>query len=339
LPKACLHACAITPSGDRLWDGRCPRTPAGLAALTARCSTRSALAVEASTPTWHVADALLGSVGDRRMVDPLKTTRKAGDAATTDRLDARRLAEALRRDRVVGIYAPSLATREVRERCRSRHARVQGRPALITRLRAGVRRQGRADARRLARTADDGWLEGLGLPPQAAARVARRRRVLTTVRHEAAQAEADVRRLSDADPMAIPLPHVRGMGPVLAVTIRAAIADIRRFPTGGHVARYAGLVPRVDASAGRVRYGRITRRGAPWWRWALIEAAIHGTTRRDRIGRGGRGLAVRKGALTARVALARVWCAEIPERWSAVAGWPLQDGGVEVSTDHAGVVP
>jgi transposase len=295
LHKAFFQACAITPSGDPLWEGRFPRTPAGLAALTARCSTRSALAVEASTPTWHFADALIGSVGDLRIVDPLKTKLKAGYAAKTDRLDARRLADALRRDSVVGIYYPSLATREVRELCRSRHALVHVRTALINRLRAVLLRQGLADARRLAKTADDGWLEGLGLPPQAAASVARLRRVLTTVRHEAAQAEAEVRRLSDADPIAITLQQLRGIGPVLALTIRAEIADVRRFPTGGHVASYAGLVPRVDASAGRVRYGRITRRGSPWLRWALIEAAIHGTTRSDRIGRWGRGVAVRKG--------------------------------------------
>ena len=318
LHKAFFQACAVTPSGDRLWEGRFPRTDAGMEALTARCTTRTALAVEASTPTWHFADALVGAVGDLRIVDPLKTKLKAGYAAKTDRLDARRLADALRRDSVVGIYYPPPAIREVRELCRARHALVQVRTALINRLRAVLLRQGVADARRLAKTRDDRWLAALHLPPQAAASVARLRQVLTVVRAETAQAEAEVRRTSDSDPIAITLQQLRGIGPVLALTIRAEIADIRRFPTPGQLASYAGLVPRVDASAGRVRYGRITRRGSPWLRWALIEAAIHGTTRTDRIGRWGRGLAVRKGALKARVALARVLCEEIHRLWSAV---------------------
>lgn len=64
---------------------------------------RTALAVEASTPTWHFADAVHSHVGDLRIVDPVKTKLKAGYAAKTDRLDARRLADALRRDSVVGI--------------------------------------------------------------------------------------------------------------------------------------------------------------------------------------------------------------------------------------------
>lgn len=318
LHKAFFQACAVTPTGDRLWEGRFPRTGAGIEALTARCTARTALAVEASTPTWQFADALVGAVGDLRIVDPLKTKLKAGYAAKTDRLDARRLADALRRDSVVGIYYPPLAIREVRELCRARYALVQVRTALINRLRAVLLRQGIADARRLAKTADDGWLARLELPPQAGASVARLRHVLGVVRTEAAQAEVDVRRRADADPLAITLQQLRGIGPVLALTIRAEIADIRRFPTAGHLASYAGLVSRVDASAGRIRYGRITRRGSPWLRWALIEAAIHGKTRSDRIGRWGRGLAVRKGALKARVALARVLCEEIHRLWSAV---------------------
>src|SRR5206468_11458355 len=97
LHKAFFQACAVTPTGERVWEGRFPRTAAGLEALTARCTPRSALAVEASTPTWHFADALVGAVGDLRIVDPLRTKLKAGDAATTDRVDARRPRDALQR--------------------------------------------------------------------------------------------------------------------------------------------------------------------------------------------------------------------------------------------------
>ncbi len=319
LHKAFFQACAVDSTGDRLWEGRFPRTAAGLEALTARCTRRTALAVEASTPTWHFADGIVQAVGNLRIVDPLKTKLKAGYAAKTDRLDARRLADALRRDSVVGIYYPPLAIRELRELCRARHALVQARTALINRLRAVLLRQGLADARRLAKTPDDGWLAELALPPRAAASVTMLRHVLATLRTEAARAEAEVRRATDADPIAIRLQQLRGIGPVLALTIRAEIGQIQRFPTGAHLASYAGLVPRVEMTGGRYRYGRITKRGSPWLRWALIEAAIHGPTRSDRIGRWGRSLAMKKGVLKARVALARVLCEEIHRLWSGIA--------------------
>ena len=53
LHQAFFQACAVTASGDRAWEGRFPRSDAGIAALLARCDRRTAVAVEASTPTWH----------------------------------------------------------------------------------------------------------------------------------------------------------------------------------------------------------------------------------------------------------------------------------------------
>jgi transposase len=123
------------------------------------------------------------------------------------------------------------------------------------------------------------------------------------------------------------LQEVRGLGPVLGLMIRAEVGDIGRFPTGGHLASYAGLVPRVEASAGRLRYGRITKRGSPWLRWALIEAAMHGP---QRIGCGGSvGPTVgasAKGALKARVAYARQLCHEIHAVVGARVAWTSSPG-------------
>jgi transposase len=319
LHKAFFQACAVTPTGTRVWEDRFPRTDAGIAALLARCGPRTALAVEASTPTFHFADALGTGVGELRIVDPVKTKLKAGYAAKTDRLDARRLADALRRDSVVGIYYPPVAIRELRELCRYRHALVQVRTAVINRLRAVLLRQGLLEGRRLARSRSDAWLVTLELPPRAAASVAGLRALLTTVRTAVTAADRDVHQAAADDPIVQHLQAIVGIGPVLGLLIRAEIGDIRRFPTPGHLASYAGLVPRVDSSAGRVRYGRITRRGSPWLRWALVEAAMHGTQRTDRIGRWGRRLAVRKGVLKARVALARALCEDIYRQWIVMA--------------------
>jgi len=49
--------------------------------------------------------------------------------------------------------------------------------------------------------------------------------------------------------------------------------DMTAFPTAGHLASWAGLCPGNNESAGRHRPGR-TRRGDPWLRTALTEAAL-----------------------------------------------------------------
>jgi len=317
LHKAFFQVCVVNALGERLWEQPFPRTAEGMAAFIARCPSRTAVAVEASTPTWHFADAIREHVDDLRVVDSLKTRLKAGYAAKTDRLDARRLADALRRDSVVGIYYPPMGIRELRELCRGRHTLVQLRTRLLQRLRAVLLRQGIVEARRLVR--QDAVLDTLVLPPRAAASVALLRRLLADVRREMADVDREVQALARQDPIALRLQQIPGIGPVLALLLRAEIGDVRRFPTPGHLASYAGLVPRVEASAGRYHYGRITRRGSPWLRWALVEAAVHGPHRADPVGRWTRRLAVRKGALKARVACARSLCGEICAVWIATA--------------------
>lgn len=317
LHQAFFQVCAVDPSGARVWEDRFPRDAAGIAAFVARCAASSAVAVEASTPTWHFADAIVPHVGELRIVDSVKTRLKAGYAAKTDRLDARRLADALRRDSVVGIYHPPIAIRELRELCRGRHTLVQMRTRILQRLRAVLLRQGIVEARRLVR--QDTVLDTLVLPPRATASVASLRRMLASIRREIEAVDREVQAVAAADPVARRLQQIPGIGAVLALLMRAEVGDIRRFPTPGHLASYAGLVPRVDASAGRYRYGRITRRGSPWLRWALVEAAIHSPRRQDPMGRWARRLAIRKGALKARVACARSLCEEVMAAWRASA--------------------
>ena len=130
-------------------------------------------------------------------------------------------------------------------------------------------------------------------------------------------AQADVVAEADRDPIAQALMDLVGIGPVLALTFRAEIGTMQRFPTWPQLASYAGLVPRVEASGGRAWHGHITREGSPWLRWALVEAAIHAMQRPDRTGRWARQLAVRKSICPARVALARVLCRDLFRAWHA----------------------
>jgi transposase len=116
----------MTATGERRWENRFPRTAEGVARFIARgVGATQAVAVEASGPTWAFVDALQPTGARVCVVDPRKTKLKAGFAAKTDRLDARRLADALRRKSVVSIYVPPPAIRQLREVCRGRHQLVR----------------------------------------------------------------------------------------------------------------------------------------------------------------------------------------------------------------------
>lgn len=317
LHKAFFQACAVAPGGERLWEGRMPRTSEGIARLLARVGPTTAVAVEASGPTWAFVDAIAPSGATICVVDPRKTRLKAGVAAKTDRLDARRLADALRRDSVVSVYVPPPAIRELREVCRSRHQLVRLRTRLAQMIRALLLRTdaGEPPGRKLYAPRALEWLAQVRLAPAADRSLRRLTSLYEAVHAEVQVAEAEVKTHAAADPIAVALDGLVGIGPVLALTVRAEVGTIARFRRGPELASYAGLVPRVACSADRVYHGRITKEGSPWLRWALVEAAMHAMKRPDETGRWARRLAVRKGAAKARVALARVLCDEIVTTW------------------------
>lgn len=322
LHKAFFQACALNATGERLWEGRYPRTPDGLAQFTTRFESPSHIAVEACGPTWPFVDALAPTGARVCIVDPRKTKLKAGFAAKTDRLDARRLADALRRDSVVSVYIPPPAIRELREICRGRHQMIRLRTRLAQMIRSLLLRHdaGEPPGSKLYTPRALAWLAAVPLPPDTARRLAAMTRVYQEIHAEAQAADTAVTMRATADPIAVALDALTGIGPVLALTLRAEIGDITRFADGPALANYAGVVPRVHQSGDSHYSGRITRDGSPWLRWALVAVAVHAIKRSDATGRWARRLAVRKGIFKARVALARKLCDDI------VAQWPRTEG-------------
>jgi transposase len=161
-------------------------------------------------------------------------------------------------------------------------------------------------------------LQAQHLTGASEATLRRLERVLHAVHTEARAAEAAVLALAQADPIAVALRRVPGVGPILSVVLRAEIGTIDRFASGPALASYAGIVARVEASAGTRRYGGITRQGSPWVRWALVEVALRAMKRPDARGRWARRLAIHKGIKKARVALARRMCDEIVHTWQTL---------------------
>lgn len=315
LHKAFFQVCAITARGDRQWEQRWPTTDLGIQGFLTRCDGASRVAVEASSPTWAFVDRIVDRVGTVTVVDTRKTRIKAGYAAKTDRLDARRLADALRRDSVVGIYYPPAAIRDLRELCRYRCHLARLQASLKQRIHALLLRQGVTPPGALFTQRGTQWLDALTLTGWADSELRGLRQVLADVRRQLVTVLLAVRGVAGSDPIAQALDARPGFGPVLSVTVRAELGVINRFPDGPHIASYAGLVPRVSQSATRRWHGPITKAGSPWLRWALIEAALHQLRRPDDFGRWARRLAVKIGILKARVAVARALCNEIFTTW------------------------
>ena len=77
------------------------------------------------------------------------------------------------------------------------------------------------------------------------------------------------------------LKEVPGLGTTAAEILIAEIGvDMSQFPTAGHLLSWAGLVPRLDESAGKRRSTRV-KKGAPWLKPVLVQSAWAAARKKD----------------------------------------------------------
>jgi len=233
---------------------------------------------------------------------------KAVPGRKTDVRDAEWLADLLRHGLLRGSFVPDRPQRELRELTRYRTSLVQERSAEVNRLQktlegANIKlgdvatdilgvsgRQmlhalinGVTDAAAVAELAQ-GKLRGQRPALAAALRgqIGPHQRFLLAqqlahieqleIAIAAVSAELEARLCPFADELER-LETIPGVGRRTAQVVLAEIGpDMSRFPSADHLASWAGMCPGNDESAGKRRSGK-TRKGNPWLRSALIEAA------------------------------------------------------------------
>jgi transposase len=100
------------------------------------------------------------------------------------------------------------------------------------------------------------------------------------------------------------LDTIPGIGRYVAETLVAEIGtDMSRFPSAAHLASWAGMCPGNNESGGKRRRGK-TRKGSPWLRALLVQAAHAAARKKDTyLAAQYRRLAARRGASKAAIAL------------------------------------
>lgn len=106
------------------------------------------------------------------------------------------------------------------------------------------------------------------------------------------------------------LQTIPGIGLLSATALVAFVGDIRRFPSGRHLASYLGLTPRERSSGQVRRLGSVSKRGNVYLRMLLIHgarSALYSARLKeppDRLRRQGLAIEARRGHNKAAVALA-----------------------------------
>lgn len=227
----------------------------------------------------------------------------------TDRRDVAALAEACRTGTYRRAHRVAAETRDLRRTLQVRRQLVQMRSQMICRLRAMLRQEGLRLPSGTAATVE-ARLRRLSLPPSLAAILEPLRQVLAVVNTELAAADAAVHDRAVADAVAQRLMSAPGVGPVVALSYRAALDTPARFGgDAGRASAFLGLVPSEDSSAERRHRGPITKAGPRELRALLVQASwtIWRSTSASGapLRRWAQALAHRRGRRIAIVALAR----------------------------------
>ena len=85
--------------------------------------------------------------------------------------------------------------------------------------------------------------------------------------------DSEISAIAASEPTAVRLQQLRGVGPMIATALVAAIGDARQFANGRQLAASLGLTPRQHSSGGKDRLLGISKRGDAYLRTLMIHGA------------------------------------------------------------------
>jgi transposase len=155
-------------------------------------------------------------------------------------------------------------------------------------------------------------------------------RARAAIRAEAASLEALIKEYAFADYVCRRLMTVPGVGPLVAVTFKAAIDDPARFSASRDVGAYFGLTPRRFQSGKSDYHGHISKFGSAEVRGALFQAAhslLVCTKRSSKLRSWGLALAKTRGLTHARTSCARKLAVVLHRMWITDRDFVAGNGG------------
>lgn len=296
----------VTAEGTSVLDRRIATTPDELRAVFGG-RPRARILIESGTESEWVAQAIEGCGHEVIVASPNYALMYGhrDPQIKTDRRDVVALAEACRHGIYTRAHRVSAEQRARRRALRVRSHLVRVRTQAINQVRAQLRQEGYR-----LRTCSSGMVTTryaeLCLPPALHAVLAPLVLLIETVTAQIRTCETDLRAVAATDPVVTLLRTAPGVGVITALTYRAVLDEVTRFPAARGVPAYLGLVPREDSSGTRQRKGGITRAGSSELRVLLVQASWviwrqRGGPLRAWVHR----LAARRGKRIAAVALAR----------------------------------
>lgn len=235
------------------------------------------VAVEATGNWYWIVEEIEQAGLEPKLVHPRKAKLMMGMINKTDKLDVHGLNRLQRNGTLPTVWIPPRELRDQREITRARMVMTAHRTRLKNRILATLSKYGWAGTEAsdaFGKKARRQLNEAVKQLPAETARVTEA--LLQQLDFVQDQIEEFEKRMSELVRDTAEMNQLRtlpGIGRILSAVIGLEIGLIGRFASAERYASYAGTTPRVHASGGKVRYGRLRPDVNHYLKWAYVEAA------------------------------------------------------------------
>ena len=234
------------------------------------------IGMEACTGAHHWARLLQAKGFPVKLIAPQFVTPYV-KSNKNDANDAEAICEAMGRPGMRFVTVKTVEQEEIQAMHRIRSELVGQRTAKANQIRGLISEYGLVAPQRMnhLRTALPEWLEDAenGLSD-------RFRRLLNglwgdlkRLDQRVAEMDKEIALIAEHDPVAKRLQQLRGVGPMVATALLAAVGDGKQFSNGRQMAASLGLTPKQHSSGGKDRILGISKRGDAYLRSLLIHGA------------------------------------------------------------------
>ena len=236
-----------------------------------------AIVVEMTTNTYVVYDTLKPLVHSVTVVHPPLVALIVRAQVKTDKKAALNLAQLHAAGLLPGVWIPPVEVRELRALVAHRRKMVKLASIAKCRLHALLHRHDMELPEGWEPFSEEmrAWWEHLQVSPLEKHCLTSDLATLDFAKSQVEFIENAIKEIAANDERVPLLVQVTGIGLLTAITILAAIGEIKRFPSAKQLVGYAGLGARVHASGETFTTGRITKSGRRDLRFAMVEAARH----------------------------------------------------------------
>ncbi len=310
LAKSVFQVHGVDRHGKAVWKRRLTRDK-WLKALLDGVEPGCEIGIEACSGAHHWARQLQVK-GFKVKIIPPQFVKPYVKSNKNDANDAEAICEAMSRPSMRYVAVKSVEQQDIQATHRIRAELLGHRTAKANQIRGLVAEYGLVAplTLRALRAAIPCWLEDAenGLTSRFRALLHGLWNDLQRLDQRIEALDEEINRIAQDDPVAKRLQQLRGVGPMIATALVAAVGNAEHFARGRQLAAALGLTPREHSSGGKTRLLGISKRGDAYLRSLLIHGAravvSQAKHKEDRLSLWVTGLAQRSHMNVAAVALA-----------------------------------